>query len=141
MHLTTGFMAALVLGLAGCSTPVPTPEPEHGKAWFDAAFDDEYQGDENVSSGGGTAGTTITSTDVKAGWYAFDRACQGAEDATFTVSHAEETLGEGQGGCEGSGFVTSTMELPAGEISVTATSADPSTWRAARLRPTAAPTP
>ena len=141
LHLTTGLLAVAVLGLAGCSTPAPTPAPVSGQAWFDAVLDDEYKDDDSVSAGGGAVGTTITITDVKAGWYALDRACQGTTEATFTVSHSEETLGEGQGGCDGSGFFTSTMELPAGGISVTATSEDPSTWWAARLRPTAAPTP
>ncbi len=141
MHLTTGIMAAMALGLAGCSTPAPAPDPVSGQAWFDAVLDDEHKDEENTSSGGGIVGATITITDVKAGWHAFDMACQGAKEATFTISHSEEALGEGQIGCDGSGFVTSTMELPSGEISVTATGTDPSTWWAARLRPTAAPTP
>lgn len=128
-------------GLAGCSGPELQPTPGFDQQWFENVFDDGHDTAE-FPGGGGSIGATITVDEFAAGWYAVDLACKGAKDATFTISRKGSTLGEGTTGCggDGGGFNT-TMDLPAGPISTTAASKDPSTAWAVRFRPTTAPTP
>lgn len=142
MKKTSRYVAALALTLASaaftsCSAPEPQADPLGYEQWSETIFNDEH-GRTDLAGGGGTMGTTITTNDFAAGWYAVDLVCQGSKGATFVISHDGSTLGEGTAGCGGTGFTT-TMELPAGSISSTAQSEDPNTVWQVRYRPTTAP--
>lgn len=138
--VTTAFLALTTMIMAGCSGQAPPPPQSYDYELLSSRFDDKYADDEGTFSGGGKLGSTIGFEDaVKAGWYALDFACQGTEMVILKVAKNQEILGEGSRGCDDQGYTTTTMELPAAPLSVTATSNDPKTTWMVRFRPTTEP--
>lgn len=136
--LAASTITLMSLAFSGCAAPEPQADPPNYQQFLETVIDDEY-GMIDFAGGGGSIGSTITTHDFAAGWYAVDLACQGNQGATFVISHDGSTLGNGTTGCASTGFTTTTMELPAGSISATAQSEDPDTVWHVRYRPTTAP--
>ena len=135
-----GILSLAALGVAGCSAATAPPGPVPDDKWFDSVFDDGQNDGDRTPTGGGTVGASITTRPLAAGWYAVDLACRGSAGAAFTISAQDAVLGEGEVGCGGSGFTTTTMQFSAGPVSATADSKDPDTIWQVRMRPTDAPT-
>lgn len=84
---------------------------------------------------GREVGTQFTPT--AAGWHAIGIACQGPGSITVTVSNADGELGSGTVGCGSE--VTTTMELPVGQVTITVDRATSRGMWALAVAPTDAP--
>ncbi|WP_336713065.1 hypothetical protein [Arthrobacter sp. USHLN218] len=113
---------ALLLAVTACTggTEDAPSAADHGD-WASQQFNEERWGSPgaSIASGyitpGSEVGTQFTPT--AAGWQAIGIACQGPGSVTVTVSNADGELGSGTVGCGTE--VTTTMELPVGQVTIT----------------------
>jgi hypothetical protein len=139
---------ALLLSVAACGPMGVSPEAEEAQdqpdpeEWGSRQFSDQRwgaPGAHRASGGLGSPGSEagLEFTPEKAGWYAVGMACEGSTSITVTVTAADGVLGDGSTDCGSA--VTTTMELPAGKVSIAVEGAEAGGLWALAVAPTAAP--
>jgi hypothetical protein len=119
----------------------PAPSAADPGQWANQQFNEERWGAPGTAtaSGGITPGSEAGTqfTPSVAGWHAIGIACKGPSSITVTVSNADGELGSGTVGCGTE--VTTTMELPVGQVTITVTRATTRGMWALAVAPTDAP--
>jgi hypothetical protein len=140
--------SALLLSATACAPFGVSTEAQETQGqrdpeeWAKQQFSEERWGTPGAySAAGGLDGhgseAGLEFTPEKAGWYAVGMACEGASSITVTVAAADGVLGDGSTDCASA--VTTTMELPAGKITMTVEGAEAKGMWALAVAPTDAP--
>lgn len=127
--------AALLLTVTACG---PSPDPGE---WAKQQFNEKHWGAPGVHSaaGGIGPGAGMDFTPGNPGWYDIGMACEGTDSMTVTVTSADGELGTGNTDCGSE--VTTTMELPASQITIAVEGKETQGQWAIAIAPAEAPKP
>lgn len=137
---------ALILPLAACG-PVVSLEAEDSPAqhdpheWANQQFGEELWGSPGAHRAAGGIGrgneAGMEFTPSKAGWHSIGMACEGTSSITVTVTAIDNVLGSGSTDCGSA--VTTKMELPASQVTISVEGVEARGMWAIAVAPTEAP--
>ncbi|SDR04370.1 hypothetical protein [Arthrobacter crystallopoietes] len=128
-------------GSAGTSQEAAPPVEQDPNEWAKQQFGEKRWGAPGVHSaaGGIGPGAGMDFTPGNAGWYDIGMACEGTDSMTVTVTSADGDLGTGNTDCGSE--VTTTMELPASQITIAVEGTETQGQWAIAIAPAEAPKP